>query len=77
MDLSERPKGLLLRPPAAWHGFVEFPSMSKKTTQDAGTGTDLDLGAWVDLAMRCGTANLKAMELLDAANTGTKRCNSP
>jgi len=32
--------------------------------------TDLDLGAWVDLAMRCGTANLKAMELLDAANTG-------
>ncbi len=33
--------------------------------------TDLDLGAWVDLAMRCGTANLKAMELLDAGNTGT------
>jgi len=32
--------------------------------------TDLDLAAWVDLAMRCGTANLKAMELLDAANTG-------
>jgi hydroxylamine reductase len=33
--------------------------------------TDLDLGAWVALAMKCGTANLKAMELLDAANTGT------
>ncbi len=33
--------------------------------------TDLDLGAWVDLAMRCGKANLKAMELLDAGNTGT------
>jgi len=32
---------------------------------------DLDLGAWVDLAMRCGTANLRAMELLDAGNTGT------
>lgn len=32
--------------------------------------TDLDLAAWVDLAMRCGQANLKAMELLDAANTG-------
>jgi hydroxylamine reductase len=32
--------------------------------------TDLDLGAWVDLTMRCGTANLRAMELLDAANTG-------
>jgi hydroxylamine reductase len=32
--------------------------------------TDLDLGAWVDLAMRCGKANLRAMELLDAANTG-------
>jgi len=32
--------------------------------------TDLDLGAWVALAMACGQANLKAMELLDAANTG-------
>lgn len=32
--------------------------------------TDLDLGAWVALAMKCGTANLKAMELLDAGNTG-------
>jgi len=31
--------------------------------------TDLDLAAWVDLAMRCGKANLRAMELLDAANT--------
>lgn len=33
--------------------------------------TDLDLGAWVALAMGCGKANLKAMELLDAGNTGT------
>ncbi|MBI5518914.1 MAG: hydroxylamine reductase [Desulfovibrio sp.] len=33
--------------------------------------TDLDLGAWVNLAMGCGKANLKAMELLDAGNTGT------
>ncbi len=33
--------------------------------------TDLDLGAWVGLAMACGKANLKAMELLDAGNTGT------
>jgi hydroxylamine reductase len=33
--------------------------------------TDLDLGAWVALAMKCGTANLKAMEILDAGNTGT------
>jgi hydroxylamine reductase len=31
---------------------------------------DLDLGAWVDLAMKCGQINLRAMELLDAANTG-------
>jgi len=31
---------------------------------------DLDLAAWIDLAMRCGKANLRAMELLDAANTG-------
>lgn len=32
---------------------------------------DLDLSAWVGLAMKCGTINLRAMELLDAANTGT------
>ncbi len=32
---------------------------------------DLDLNAWIDMAMRCGKANLRAMELLDAANTGT------
>ncbi|AGW13339.1 hydroxylamine reductase [Megalodesulfovibrio gigas] len=32
--------------------------------------TDKDLGFWVNMAMECGQANLKAMELLDAANTG-------
>lgn len=32
---------------------------------------DLGLGDWVGLALECGTLNLKAMELLDAANTGT------
>jgi len=31
--------------------------------------TDLDLGAWVALAMECGQANLTAMQLLDAGNT--------
>jgi len=31
----------------------------------------LDLGAMVGLVLECGQANLKAMELLDAANTGT------
>lgn len=31
----------------------------------------LDLGAWVGLALECGAVNLRAMELLDAANTGT------
>ena len=31
----------------------------------------LGLGEWVGLAMEAGAANLKAMELLDAANTGT------
>ena len=31
---------------------------------------DLDLGAWVALALDCGRVNLKAMELLDAGNTG-------
>jgi hydroxylamine reductase len=32
---------------------------------------DLGLDDWVNLALRCGEANLKAMELLDAGNTGT------
>ena len=32
--------------------------------------TDKDLGAWVGLALKCGEVNLRAMELLDAANTG-------
>ncbi|PKN07224.1 MAG: hydroxylamine reductase [Deltaproteobacteria bacterium HGW-Deltaproteobacteria-8] len=32
--------------------------------------TDLDLGAWVALAMECGKANLTAMQILDAGNTG-------
>jgi hydroxylamine reductase len=31
---------------------------------------DLDLNAWVALTLRCGEAALKAMELLDAGNTG-------
>ncbi|MFO7717086.1 MAG: hydroxylamine reductase, partial [Desulfohalobium sp.] len=31
---------------------------------------DLGLEDWVQLAMDCGQANMKAMELLDAANTG-------
>ncbi|WP_428561891.1 MAG: hydroxylamine reductase [Solidesulfovibrio sp. DCME] len=32
--------------------------------------TDKDLGAWVALTLKCGEVNLRAMELLDAANTG-------
>lgn len=32
--------------------------------------TDLSLEDWVNLVLECGKANLKAMELLDAANTG-------
>lgn len=32
---------------------------------------DLDLNAWVGLVLKCGEVNLKAMELLDAGNTGT------
>ena len=32
---------------------------------------DLGLNDWVGLALKCGEINLKAMELLDAANTGT------
>ncbi len=36
-------------------------------TQDPSLG----LNDWVGLALKCGEANLKAMELLDAGNTGT------
>jgi len=31
---------------------------------------DLDLNAWITLTLKCGEAALKAMELLDAGNTG-------
>ncbi|MBI5589502.1 MAG: hydroxylamine reductase [Deltaproteobacteria bacterium] len=34
-------------------------------------GNDLGLDDWVKLTLRCGEAALKAMELLDAGNTGT------
>ncbi len=37
----------------------------------ATTGTDLDLNGWVALVLKCGEVNLKAMEILDAGNTGT------
>jgi len=32
---------------------------------------DLELNDWVGLSLKCGEVNLKAMELLDAGNTGT------
>jgi len=31
---------------------------------------DLSLGDWVNLVLKCGETNLRAMELLDAGNTG-------
>ncbi len=34
-------------------------------------GKARDLGAWVDLVLKCGHLNIKAMELLDAGNTDT------
>ncbi len=34
------------------------------------TRTDLGLNDWVGLVLKCGEVNLKAMELLDAGNTG-------
>ncbi|MBG3877797.1 hydroxylamine reductase [Desulfovibrio oxamicus] len=34
-------------------------------------GVQRDLGQWVELALECGKVNLRAMELLDAGNTGT------
>ncbi|MDE7240973.1 hydroxylamine reductase [Desulfovibrio sp.] len=33
-------------------------------------GAVRDLGGWLDLVLECGRGNLKAMELLDAGNTG-------
>ncbi|MBI5634629.1 MAG: hydroxylamine reductase [Nitrospirae bacterium] len=35
------------------------------------TRKDLGLNDWIGLAMKCGEVNLKVMELLDAANTGS------
>jgi hydroxylamine reductase len=37
--------------------------------------SDLDLNDWVTLTLKCGEAALRAMELLDAGNTGT--CGHP
>ncbi|MBU0908970.1 MAG: hydroxylamine reductase, partial [Proteobacteria bacterium] len=33
--------------------------------------TDLSLEEWINLVLKCGEINLRAMELLDAGNTGT------
>ncbi len=35
------------------------------------TRDDIGLDGWVGLVLKCGEVNLRAMELLDAANTGT------
>lgn len=35
------------------------------------TRTDISLNEWIALVLKCGEVNLKAMELLDAGNTGT------
>jgi hydroxylamine reductase len=35
------------------------------------TKKDLDMNAWLGLVLKCGEINFRAMELLDAANTGT------
>ncbi|MEF2145948.1 MAG: hydroxylamine reductase [Desulfovibrionaceae bacterium] len=35
------------------------------------TRLDKDLGFWVEMALECGRVNVRAMELLDDANTGT------
>ena len=34
------------------------------------TGTELGLNDWIGLVLKCGEVNLKAMEILDAGNTG-------
>ncbi len=34
-------------------------------------GDDLDLAGWIDMALKCGAAAYRAMELLDAGNTQT------
>jgi hydroxylamine reductase len=35
------------------------------------TSTDLGLNEWIAIVLKCGEVNLKTMEILDAANTGT------
>jgi hydroxylamine reductase len=47
--------------------IYEYIHRALAATQDASLG----LNEWVGLTLECGKANLKAMELLDAGNTGT------
>ena len=35
------------------------------------TSTEISMNDWIALVLKCGEVNLKAMEILDAANTGT------
>ncbi len=46
--------------------IYEYIHRALAATQDPALG----LGEWVGLTLECGKANLKAMEILDAANTG-------
>ncbi len=52
----------------------EDPELYRKVYEGLAAGfdgKDRDLGAWVGAVLDCGHANLRAMELLDAGNTGT------
>ena len=52
----------------------EDPDLYRRVHEGLAAGFDgktRDLNAWVGAVLECGHANLRAMELLDAANTGT------
>ena len=52
----------------------EDPDLYRRIHEGLAAGYDgkaRDLNAWVGAVLECGRSNLRAMELLDAANTGT------
>lgn len=56
--LGEHDSGLVLK-------------IAELLTAAPGDGVERDLGAWLELALECGRLNIRAMEVLDKANTGT------
>ena len=61
----------MLTMPASWAKSDDSVYAFIHEALAALTRTDLGLNEWVGLVLKCGEINLKAMEILDGANTGT------